>query len=155
MLTFDKFTGINNVLPTERLKPTELQQATNVDIGLDGEVRRRSGYSVVDPTCHKNLHKGDGFMLATCNGDLKAAGGATLYPSLGVDRVWYCNLPDGRTTFSNGLINGITDGTTVSGWGIPVPETIGTVTPIIVLGQWVVQWYNPFQSQGKTRDKHP
>lgn len=130
MLTFDKFTGINNVLPTERLKPTELVTAMNVNFGLDGEASRREGYSVVDPTCHKNLHQGEGFMLATCNGDLKAVGGATLYPSLGVTRVWYCNLPDGRTTFSNGLINGITDGTTTTGWGIPVPTSIGTVTPI-------------------------
>lgn len=130
MLTFDKFTGINNVLPTERLKPTELTTATNVDIGLDGELRRRAGYSVVDPTCHKNLHQSDGYMLATCNGDLKKVGGSVLYPSLGVSRVWYCNLPDGRTTFSNGLINGVTDGTTTTGWGIPVPQTIGSVTPI-------------------------
>lgn len=130
MLTFSKFTGINNVLPTERLKPTELAVAMNVDLGLDGEVTRRAGYTVVDPTCHKNLHQGDGFMLATCNGDLKAVGGATLYPSLGVDRVWYCNLPDGRTTFSNGLINGITDGATTTGWGIPLPTGLGALTPI-------------------------
>ena len=40
MLTFDNFTGINNVLPTERLKPTELTTALNVDIGLTGEINR-------------------------------------------------------------------------------------------------------------------
>lgn len=126
MLTFDKFTGINNVLPTERLKPTELTTAMNVDIGLDGEISRRAGYSVVDATCHKNLWQANGFMLATTNGDLKKVGGATLYPSLGVNRVWYCNLPDGRTAFSNGLINGLTDGVTTTGLGIPVPASIGT-----------------------------
>ena len=130
MLTFDKFTGINNVLPTERLKQTELVTAMNVDIGLDGEVRRRTGYSVVDPTCHKNLWQADGFMLATSNGDLKKVGGGTLYPSLGVDRVWYCNLPDGRTTFSNGSIHGITDGATATTWGVPVPGDLGSATVI-------------------------
>ena len=130
MLTFDKFTGINNVLPTERLQPGELVTARNVDIGLSGEVRRRAGYTVVDPTCHKNLWQGDGFMLATANGDLKKVGGATLYPSLGVDRVWYCNLPDGRTTFSNGLISGVTDGVTATAWGVPIPSGLGSVTPI-------------------------
>lgn len=130
MLTFANFTGINNVLPTERLKPTELAVAMNVDLGLDGEVSRRDGYTVVDPTCHKNLHQGEGFMLATCNGDLKTVGGATLYSSLGVDRVWYCNLPDGRTTFSNGLINGITDGLTATGWGVPLPASLGSLTSV-------------------------
>lgn len=130
MLTFDKFTGINNVLPTERLKPTELTTALNVDIGLTGEITRRSGYTVEDAACHKNLHQSDGYMLATCNGDLKRVGGAVLYPSLGVSRVWYCNLPDGRTTFSNGLINGITDGATATDWGVPVPESLGAVTSV-------------------------
>lgn len=136
MLTFAKFSGINNVLPTEQLSPdprsgiTPLAVALNVDIGLAGEVRRRDGYTVVDPTCHKNLHQAEGFMLATCNGDLKSVGGATLYPSLGVDRVWYCNLPDGRTTFSNGLINGVTDGVTATAWGVPTPASLGALTPI-------------------------
>lgn len=130
MLTLEKFTGINNVLPLERLKPTELQKAENVDIGLDGEIRRRAGYTVVDPTCHKNLHQADGFMLATSDGDLKAVGGGVLYPSLGVDRVWYCNLPNGKTTFSNGLICGITDGDAVTGWGVPTPDSLGAVTEI-------------------------
>ena len=126
MLTFDKFSGINNVLPDMRLGPDALRTALNVDIGLSGEITRRDGYSVVDPTCHKNLWQADGFMLATCNGDLKRVGGATLYPSIGVERVWYLNLPDGRTAFSNGLINGLTDGTATTGFGIPVPATIGS-----------------------------
>ena len=44
MLTFAKFSGINNVLPPERLVPapktgvTPLATATNVDVGLDGEL---------------------------------------------------------------------------------------------------------------------
>lgn len=130
MLTFDKFTGINNVLPDMRLDATALRTAMNVDIGLSGEITRRDGYSVTTDTCHKNLWQGDGFMLATANSDLIKVGGATLYPSLGVDRVWYCNLPDGRTTFSNGLINGITDGTTTTGFGVPVPATLGAAADI-------------------------
>lgn len=133
MLTFEKFTGINNVQPGARLKPTELATAVNVDIGLDGEIRRRAGYSQVSDVCHKNLHQAQGFMLATCNGDLVRTDGVTqtvLQDSLGVDRVWYCNLPDGRTTFSNGLINGITDGVTAQSWGVPTPETVGAHTAV-------------------------
>lgn len=148
MLTFEKFTGINNVQPGHRLKPTELAVATNVDIGLDGEIRRRQGYTQVSEVCHKNIHQADGYMLATCNGDLVRTDGVTqtvLQASLGVDRVWYCNLPDGRTTFSNGLIHGITDGVTATGWGVPIPPSIGAATSVsgqLIPGkyQWAITY---------------
>lgn len=140
MLTFAKFSGINNVLPTEQLVPaprtgiTPLAAATNVDIGFAGELRRRAGYSEASALCHENLHQAEGFMLATTGADLTAISPmdarTVIYPSLGSSRVWYCNLPDGRTTFSNGLINGITDGSTATGWGVPVPATIGALTPV-------------------------
>lgn len=54
----------------------------------------------------------------------------SLHPSLGVARVWYCNLPDGRTAFTNGLIHGITDGRSASGWGVPVPQLFGASTQV-------------------------
>jgi hypothetical protein len=140
MLTFSKFSGINNVLPTEQLVPeprteiTPLTAAANVDVGFKGELRRRSGYSQASELCHSNLHQADGFMLATCSGDLTAiwpnATRVVLYPALGYTRVWYCNLPDGRPTFSNGLICGITDGLTMTTWGVPVPPSIGALTPV-------------------------
>jgi hypothetical protein len=142
MLKFEKFSGINNVLPSERLMPepktgiTPMATLTNVDVGLDRELVRRAGYSELLDTCHKNLHQADGFILATVDGgdliSMGADGGnrVTLYPSLGVSRVWYCNLPDGRTTFSNGLICGVTDGATATTWGVPTPAGLGSLTPI-------------------------
>ena len=136
MLTFKKFSGINNVSPPHRLGDDALTVATDVDIGITGELSRRAGYTEVLGTCHKNLHQGDGFVLSTVDGGdliaMDAAGGSrtTLYPSLGPSRVWYCNLPDGRTTFSNGLINGITDGATATTWGVPVPDGLGALTPV-------------------------
>lgn len=136
MLTFEKFSGINNVLPAHRLAEDALTTATNADFGLSGEVRRRQGYSETLASCHKNLHQADGFLLATVDGGdlmaLDSAGGSRtlLYPSLGAARVWYCNLPDGRTTFSNGLICGITDGQAATTWGVPVPESLGALTPV-------------------------
>lgn len=135
MLTFEKFTGINNVVPSHRLKKTELSAATDLDIGLDGELTRRGGFSELAATCHKNLWQADGFLLATVEGnDLKAftVGGAytTVSAALGPDRVWYCNLPDGRTTFSNGLINGITDGVATTGWGVPIPQSLGALADV-------------------------
>lgn len=136
MLTYEKFSGINNVQPSHRISDDALTVATNVDIGLSGDISRRDGYAELLDTCHKNLHQADGFMLATVDGgdliSMNAAGGSrvTLYPSLGTTRVWYCNLPDGRTTFSNGLICGITDGVTASAWGVPVPGSLGALTDI-------------------------
>jgi len=133
MLTYEKFIGLNNVQPAHRLKSAELYTASDVDIGMDSELRRRKGYSLVQEVCHKNLHQAPGFMLATCNGDLCRTDGVAqtlLYPSIGTDRVWYCDLPDGRTTFSNGLIHGITDGTTTTEWGVPLPPSIGALTPV-------------------------
>lgn len=134
MLTITKFTGINNVLPSARLGSKELAVATDVDMGLDGEIKRRAGFVETAAECHKNLWQANGFVLATRNGDLisRTPAGVTtlLYPALGTARVWYCNLPDGRTTFSNGLINGITDGTTTTKWGVPLPASIGSLTPV-------------------------
>ncbi|WP_177340755.1 hypothetical protein [Comamonas thiooxydans] len=124
MLTFKSFTGINNVQPEHRLKASDLLAAKDVDIGLDGEVSRRSGYQRLSEVCHKNLWQGAGFQLATTEGALVsiAAHGLTtvLWPNIGPERVWYCNLPDGRTLFSTGLQRGVTDG--VTAWPLTVPE---------------------------------
>ena len=38
MLTFAEFTGINNLLPEHRMGGADLVQATDVDIGLTGEI---------------------------------------------------------------------------------------------------------------------
>lgn len=136
MLTFQSFTGINNVLPPERLGESGLIEALNVDIGRTGELRRRGGYVRESADCHKNLWQGQGFKLATIGGALvaiDAAGRRTVSSALGsASRVWYCNLPDGRTTFSNGHINGATDGRASTGWGAPTPTSAGT--PMAVSG---------------------
>lgn len=124
MLTFKGFTGINNVLPEHRLATSDLLAARDVDIGLSGEVSRRGGYARLSEVCHKNLWQGAGFQLATTEGALVsiAANGVTtvLWPHICPERVWYCNLPDGRTLFSTGLQRGITDGATA--WPLTVPE---------------------------------
>lgn len=129
MLTLDKFTGINNVLPQHRLDSSALVAATDVDIGISGEISRRSGYAKIADECHKNLWQGQGFMLATNRSTLVAihpdGTRHTIHPAIGHSRIWYCNLPDGRTTYSNGLINGVTDGTTSAEWGIAAPESMG------------------------------
>lgn len=130
MLTFEKFSGINNVLPQERMGESDLVKATNVDIGLTGDLRRRGGFTLLSDQCHKNLHQSDGYMLATLDGEdlvsIQPDGARmVVYPSLGPDRVHYCNLPGGRTVFSNGLICGMTTGGPSVPWGVPTPESAG------------------------------
>ena len=133
MLTFNKFRGINNVQPAQRLTDSEHSVATDVNVGLSAELQRRAGFTEVSPDCHKNLHQADGFLLATIDGDLTAVNGVTrtlVQQSLGSARVWYTNLPDGRTTFSNGLINGMASASGGMSWGIPVPPDVGAATDI-------------------------
>lgn len=130
MLTFEKFAGINNVLPQERMGESDLVKATNVDIGLTGDLRRRGGFTLLSDQCHKNLHQSDGYMLTTLDGeDLVSihpdGSRIVVYPSLGPDRVHYCNLPGGRAVFSNGLICGMTTGGPSVPWGVPTPESAG------------------------------
>lgn len=129
MLTFAEFTGINNQAPEHRMGGTDLVQATDVDIGLTGDISRRGGYVEVTDQCHKNLHQAQGFMLATCGNALTAIhpGGArhVIHPALGPERIWYCDLPDGRTTYTNGLIHGVTDGLVGMDRSVPVPATLG------------------------------
>ena len=133
MPEFKSFTGINNVQPPHRLKDNELAEALNVDAGLSGELHRRVGYTRASELEHTNLYMGDGFLLATAGGDLvKSAGGVqtVLREDVGGARMWYLDLPDGRTAFSNGTVSGITDGTTTTEWGVPIPATIGALTGV-------------------------
>lgn len=129
MLTYKGFTGINNVLPEHRMGSGDLLLAQDVDIGLTGEVTRRAGLTVVSEQCHKNLHQAHSFMLATCGSALTAIhpDGArhVIHPALGSGRVWYCDLPDGRTTYSNGLIHGVTDGRAGVERSVALPESLG------------------------------
>ena len=129
MLTFKGFTGINNVLLEHRLGAGDLLQAVDVDIGLTGEITRRAGFAEVSALCHKNIHQGQGFMLATCGSALTAihpnGDRRVIHPALGSERVWYCNLPDGRTTYTNGLIHGVTDGLAGFDRSVPAPDSLG------------------------------
>lgn len=129
MLTFEAFTGINNVVPAHRLQGSDMLQARDVDIGLTGEVRRRSGFTLADDTCHKNLHQARGYQLATTGAALVAihpnGDRHTIHSAMGASRVWYCNLPDGRTTYSNGQQSGVTDGLTGRAISVAPPGGLG------------------------------
>lgn len=133
MLTFSGFTGINNQAPEHRLGKTDLLQAVNVDIGNTGDVMRRSGYVLQAQGCYSNLHQASAYLLAVCDGQLVALhdSGArfVIHPALGTDRVWYCDLPDGRCTYSNGLIHGVTDGFADHARSVVAPVSLGFADP--------------------------
>jgi hypothetical protein len=83
---------------------TPLAAAVNVDMDLAIGTRAGAWASPRSTADHRNLWQGAGFLLATKDGDLiNVDTGNVLYASLSdTPRTWYTNLPDGRTTFSNG-----------------------------------------------------
>jgi hypothetical protein len=53
---------------------------------------------------------------------------------MGNTRLWYCDLPDGSTAYSNGTATGVVSaaGDSVKGWGVPIPAGVGA--PLDVIG---------------------
>lgn len=130
MLTLQDFSGINNVLPAEELAASDLTVASNVDIDLAGRVSRRSGFAEASALQHMNVWQADGFVLATRGvaGDLvNVTANTVLVAGLGHTRMWYCNLPDGRTLYGNGVAQGVVNaaGSAVASWGVPIPAGVG------------------------------
>lgn len=137
-MKFTNFTGINNVQPSERLGESDLALAVNVDVGLSGEIARRQGFSTLDASTPVDwMHERKNCMLAVSGQDLLSVsmdGSAKVAlltnASLAGRRMWFTDLPDGRTAFANGMLTGITDGVTVTGWGVPVPASAGVATSV-------------------------
>lgn len=133
-MKFAKFSGINNVLASERLDSKSLTVARNVDFDLTGAAWRRQGYALANPLCHRNLWQGRGFLLATTDAQglvaLQGAARADVYPAIGPERVWYTNLPTGETLFSNGLVQGLTSGGVAKPLGVKPPEGRGAFTSV-------------------------
>lgn len=137
-MKFTNFTGINNVQPSERLGDGDLAQAVNVNIGLSGEISRRQGYTTLDgatPVAWMHERKdcalvvsGQDLLAVSLDGSTKAV--LLTDASLAAARTWFVDLPDGRTAFANGVLTGITDGVIVTGWGVPVPVSIGAATSV-------------------------
>jgi hypothetical protein len=146
VITFKGFTGINNVLQEHEMKARDLTQALNVDVDRENRIRRRQGYTLLDAGARDNLFEArGGFTLySRADGSLVARRGAAetvVHPSISPARVWYVDLPDQTTLFSNSLVAGITDGTTSRDLGVPVPQGSGAFMSIpgaLDLGRY--QW---------------
>jgi len=120
----NKFTGVNNVLPPERLPHQALRGAVNVDIDQTGRPRRRKGFTSVQTGVNvRSLWSNGTTMLYAEGNELKDFGtGATIRSDLQVDsRVSYAEVA-AQVFYTDGKINGIYAlGGINRPWGIPVP----------------------------------
>jgi hypothetical protein len=70
-ISFGQFTGLKNTVARERLTPTELEVAKNVDIDDVGQLRRRRGYALVSAANYHSLFTADdGTVYGVRNGNL-------------------------------------------------------------------------------------
>lgn len=155
MLTFKNFQGINNVSSEKKKGETFLSVALDVDVGLHAELRRRRGMSLVQAGCYRQLWEGRSMLLAIRDGGalVRVVPGeldVEIHPAMGTDRLWCCELPDGRVIFSNGVQQGITEGAGYVDWGVPVPDAAGEVT--VVSGEMPAGRYNWGVSWVRDRD---
>jgi len=125
------FTGLNNIDPPEQTKPGELQTANNVDIGNNGQVKRRDGYvSVYTGNIHSLFAMEglclfrEGISLKRLNTDFTA----TILRS-GIDgnrKMAYLSL-NGNIYYSDGIVTGVIQDNVSRTWGME-PPSVPTLT---------------------------
>lgn len=131
----DKFLGVNNVRHPKVLAPGDLVIADNVDIGMDGEITKRAKLVKISDGEFRCLKEKADHLLAIRGGDLvkvslTGAVDSILKYGVGTQRMWYCDFPNGETYFSNGVINGVTDGITTRIVGSPIPDANCSFTSV-------------------------
>lgn len=135
-ITISGFEGIRNIVPEERLKPTELTVGSNIDIDETGRISRRRGTNrIVNTTSAHSLHSTgdralfvDGTSLKSLDKDFTTV--TTLRSDLTSGlKMKYISIP-GRTFFSNGIQTGCLMSSGVRSWGLTVP-TLPTTTETI------------------------
>lgn len=131
-IVLGQFAGLRNTVARERLAPSELQKALNVDIDDSGQVRRRRGYTLkLAGDCHSLCEIGgrtlvvkDG-MLGQLNPDYSF----TSYAATGADPLSYTHV-DQTTYFTSRSASGKLTGNTVEGWGA-VDDAGEWVSPVM------------------------
>ncbi len=129
MPTYDRFTGLRNDKPAERLGPHDLVGADNVDLDDSGAVRRRAGYrkAIAGADVHSMWSTYDGSLALYVDGTklfrvndggvsaTELADGLT--PKLPMS-YW---MHAGRVYHSNGSEAGVYEDGAVRSWGLDVP----------------------------------
>ena len=120
-VVIQKFDGLKNTVTPERLAPTELERATNVDLDDVGQAHRRRGFTQVDSANYHSVFQGDHAVYAVRNDVLGVINPdysfTALLSGVGSERLAYVQVAD-VVYFSSSLTSGkiATDGT-VSPWG--------------------------------------
>lgn len=147
-INLQQFTGINNLVTLERLKPSDLAIAKNIDLDDAGQIHRRRGYkrvltgdfhSLFRPTSRKHV-------FAVRNGDLGIVYPnytfVALKPGVGPDRIVYVEVGE-KTYFSSATTSGVINpDNTVGDWGALVSE-----------GTWLSPIVNPTETLSPTFGK--
>lgn len=130
-LSIERFAGIQNTLPPERVNsmPTpntpsvDLVEAVNVDIDESGQLRRRAGSTLRVPGATHSLYANGELCLYVADGMMyRLAEDFTSTPVAGglTDaRMAYVEA-NGRIFHSNGAVTAVFDAGRVRSWGIPL-----------------------------------
>lgn len=133
--------GIKNTVTEERLQPSELAAAVNVDVDDAKQLHRRRGYRKLDPRNHHSLRDIAGLTCVVRDGTLGLLDAAFAFSplvSVGPERLAYTNVADvvyfASEVTSGKIVNGQAQpwGTEHEGrWVSPVvrpTETLGAVS---------------------------
>lgn len=142
-VTLDRFTGLKNVVSPEKLTPSDLARALNVDLDDVGQPRRRRGYHKVNDQPHHSLFTADdGRVYGVRAGQLGIIkpdwSFQSILPGVPDDPLWYTQVGP-QIYFSArtlaGIINVADD--SVEAWGdphdiwlSPVVNPTATLAPI-------------------------
>lgn len=131
--TYAGFTGLRNNVASERLAPTDLDAAVNVDLDMSGRLSRRAGFtSLVSGTRVHSLwaNEAETLCLYVANGTLYRYPGAVVVATgVGHNPMSYCQV-NNMVYFSNGEDTGVYDITAgvARAWGITAPAPVGITT---------------------------
>ena len=143
-IVIDRFTGLKNVITTERLAPPDLARAVNIDLDDAGQVHRRRGYTqVVSGNWHSLFRSNNGTVYGVQNGVLGIVRpnyaftalqsgigpGPLAYVQVGPDIYFSSPASSGRITASNTVVpwGAVNDG---GFWFSPVVNPTDSLPPI-------------------------
>ena len=146
-IIFSNFEGLRNTVTAERLKPTELERALNIDIDDAGQIHRRRGYTKVsDGAFHSLFTNNSGRMYVVKDGTLGVLYPnytfESLLPNVGNDPLDYVQV-GGDVYFSSMTASGVISmENIVSQWGQQVAP-----------GQWLSPVVRPTETLPPTKGK--
>ena len=145
-VVFSQFDGLKNVVARERLKTSELEVATNVDIDDAGQIRRRRGFRQVSSGKWHSLYSdATGLKLGVKDNVLGIIGTNytfdPLLPNVGPEHLSYVRVAD-TVYFSSAATSGKILNRQVLSWG----QQGGS-------GTWLSPVVNPTTSLGQVKGK--